>query len=92
MPKIAAAMTSMKESISLPSLPAEPAGIPIPGNKKGRGHLSPSSSFDDAKERSLAHCRVELFRITMFRKVSAFCAMTEHKWQIWARCFKAQLG
>lgn len=31
--------------------------------------LSPSQSFDDTKERSLHHGRVEIVRLTMFRTV-----------------------
>ena len=69
MPSVAATMNSIRESQSMPSLVSDddPAATAIkPTDKRV---LSPSQSFDDTKERSLQHGRVEIVRLTMFRTV-----------------------
>ena len=72
MPNVAATMNSIKESRSM-SLPT--GASTSDENKRAtakpqdRPVLLSSQSFDDTKERSLQHCRVEIVRLTMFRTV-----------------------
>ena len=67
MPSVAATMNSIRESRSLPSV-ASDENSPASAVKE-KTSLSPSQSFDDTKERSLQHSRVEIVRLTMFRTV-----------------------
>ena len=66
MPSIAATMNSIRDSRSLPSSDDSSVIMSAP---KERPVLSTSQSFDDTKERSLQHSRVEIVRLTMFRTV-----------------------
>ena len=66
MPSIAATMNSIRDSRSLPSSDDSSVIMSAP---KERPVLSMSQSFDDTKERSLQHSRVEIVRLTMFRTV-----------------------
>ena len=68
MPKVAATMNSIRESSLLPSIPKDESSVTTSSSKESLP-LSPSQSFDDTKERSLQHSRVEIVRLTMFRTV-----------------------
>ena len=70
MPNVAATMNSIKESRSM-SLPtgASDENKRATAKPQDRPVLLSSQSFDDTKERSLQHCRVEIVRLTMFRTV-----------------------
>ena len=67
MPSVAATMNSIRENRSLPSVASDENSPP--SAVKEKASLSPSQSFDDTKERSLQHSRVEIVRLTMFRTV-----------------------
>ena len=68
MPNVAATMNSIKESRSM-SLPpgSSDENKRATAKPQDRPVLLSSQSFDDTKERSLQHCRVEIVRLTMFR-------------------------
>lgn len=79
MPSVAATMNSIKERRSL-SMGSDDSKTDSAAPKK-KPALSSSQSFDDTKERSLQHSRVEIVRLTMFRTVGqlrSVAANTEH--------------
>ena len=69
MPKVAATMNSIRESSLLPSVPKDESRVTTSSSKESLP-VSLSQSFDDTKERSLQHSRVEIVRLTMFRTVN----------------------
>ena len=71
MPSVAATMNNIRESTSMPCLVSEDGSTTAHATTE-KGMLSQSQSFDDTKERSLQHSRVEIVRLTMFRKVCKF--------------------
>ena len=68
MPRVAATMNSIRESSLLPSIPKDESSETTTSSKESLA-VSLSQSFDDTKERSLQHSRVEIVRLTMFRTV-----------------------
>ena len=70
MPSVAATMNSIRESTSIPCLVSDDGITATEAQEIAEKRvLSPSQSFDDTKERSLQHSRVEIVRLAMFRKV-----------------------
>ena len=69
MPRVAATMNSIRESSLLPSVPKDESSVTTSSSKESLP-VSLSQSFDDTKERSLQHSRVEIVRLTMFRTVN----------------------